>query len=177
MTGQGISRLCDIISLNLSKLQIYELSIIMKKLYTVLCFLILSLTIFSQTPDFSNIGFGSAATGGGTNGALVPVTTLTQLRTALLRPDACIVRISGKISGISATAKMEQDSNLLEVRNNKTIIGIGSGAFLSNIQLYLKNAQNIIIRNITFSMIGSNLESDADMISIATTSSGECKDI
>jgi pectate lyase len=141
----------------------------MKKLKIVIAFLLVVITAFPQTPDFSLIGFGAAATGGG-NGAVVNVNNLTDLIAALLRTEALTINITGTIEG-------ENGGNLLEVKSNKTIMGIGNTAFLSMIQLYLKNAQNVIIRNIRFSMIGSTLESDADCISIATTSSGECKDI
>lgn len=141
----------------------------MKKIIVLIVFLFVLATVYSQTPDFSLVGFGSAATGGG-NGAVVAVNNLTDLKAALLRTDAITIKISGTIAG-------ENGGVLLEVKSNKTILGVGSTAFLSMIQLYLKNAQNVIIRNIRFSMIGSTLESDADCISIATTSSGECKDI
>ena len=141
----------------------------MKKLNLLFTFLVVIAVSYAQIPDFSLTGFGAAATGGG-NGAVVNVNNLADLKTALLRTDALTINISGTIVG-------ENGGNLLEVKSNKTIMGVGDTAFLSMIQLYLKNAQNVIIRNIRFSMIGSTLESDADCISIATTSSGECKDI
>lgn len=141
----------------------------MKKLNFLFGFLLMFSAVYPQIPDFSLIGFGAAATGGG-NGAVVSVNNLTDLTAALLRTDAITINITGTIEG-------ENGGNLLEVKSNKTIMGVGNTAFLSMIQLYLKNAQNVIIRNIWFSMIGSTLESDADCISIATTSSGECKDI
>lgn len=143
----------------------------MKKLIISLVFLLISVHIFSQTPDFSVSGFGALATGGG-SGAEVQVTTLAELKAALLRTDAIVIKINGTI-----TDTVGGGGVLLEVKSNKTIIGVGSTAFLSMVQLYLKNSQNIIIRNIKFSMIGSTLESDADCISIATTSTNECKNI
>ena len=141
----------------------------MKKLNLLIAFLFVLMTVYPQTPDFSLVGFGSAATGGG-NGAVVNVNNLADLKSALLRTDAITINITGTIEG-------ENGGVLLEVKSNKTIMGVSNTAFLSMIQLYLKNAQNVIIRNIRFSMIGSTLGSDADCISIATTSSGECKDI
>jgi len=141
----------------------------MKTLNLLIVFLFVLAPGYPQKPDFSLIGFGATATGGG-NGAVVSVNNLKDLSAALLRTDAITISITGTIAG-------ENGGNLLEVKSNKTILGVGNTAFLSMIQLYLKNAQNVIIRNIRFSMIGSTLESDADCISIATTSSGECKDI
>ncbi|MBN1416403.1 MAG: T9SS type A sorting domain-containing protein [Bacteroidales bacterium] len=149
----------------------------MKSLKTLMIFFSVMATGYPQTPDFSNVGFGASATGGGMNGTVIAVTDLEELRTALMRTDSCILKIQGTIAGVFSGYDDEMAFNILEVESHKTILGVDSGAFLLNIQLYLKNAQNIIIRNIKFSMIGSHLGSEADIISVAPTSSGECRDI
>lgn len=130
----------------------------------------------AQIPQFDLVGFGELATGG-EGGNVVTVTDLSSLRSSLLKKEALVIQINGQISGIFSTKDAEKDANLLEVTSNKTVIGLGDNARLTNIQLYLKNAQNVIVRNLQFTMIGSSLGGDADMISIATTSNGVCKNI
>lgn len=122
---------------------------------------------FGQRPNFGLVGFG-AGTVGGTGGTVVNVSTYEQLAAAVTGTDKKIINVSGTLTGPGGGV-------ILDVGSNKSIIGVGSTAFLSQINLHLKNSQQIIIQNLKMSMIGSTLGSDADLISIETTSSNEVK--
>jgi pectate lyase len=137
-----------------------------KQLFTYLCCLF-TVGVFAQKPNFGLVGFGSG-TVGGAGGPTVTVTTYDQLAAAVAGNTPTIIMVSGTLTGPGGGV-------ILDVGSNKSIIGIGSTAFLSMINLHLKNSQQVIIQNIKTSMVGSTLGSDADLISIETTSSNECK--
>jgi pectate lyase len=140
----------------------------MKKI--VLFFLALfSATLMYAQPSFALVGFGAGTTGG-QGGTTVTVSDYAGLSANVTGTDAKIIQVSGTITGPSG-------GQILDVGSNKTIIGLGCNAKLSMIQLHLKNSNNIIIQNIIFSMVGSTLGSDADMICMETTSTNECSKI
>jgi pectate lyase len=126
-----------------------------------------SLCAYSQKPDFALVGFG-VGTVGGTGGTTVNVSNYDQLAANVVGTDKKIIRVNGTITAPSG-------GQILDVGSNKTIIGVGNNALLSMVNLHLKNSQQIIIQNLKMSMIGSTMGSDADMISIETTSSNEVK--
>lgn len=145
----------------------------MKRLSMMILFALSLITLSAQVqPDFSMKGFAAIGDGttGGAGGASVVVSNHEELSKAVAGNTPAVIYVNGEIDPGNGGI-------LIEVGSNKTIIGIGATATISKIQLYLKNASNVIIRNLRFSMIGSTLGSDADCISIATTSSNVCRNI
>ncbi|MDO9634544.1 MAG: Ig-like domain-containing protein [Paludibacter sp.] len=144
----------------------------MKRLFTSAISLILFLGLFASTPDFSMVGFATlnGGTTGGAGGTEITVTTYEQLKAAVFGTSPKIVYVVGKIEVVGG-------GDAIEVGSNTSIIGVGNTAMISQVQLYLKNASNVIIRNLKFTALGSTKGSDSDCISIATTSSGKCSNI
>lgn len=149
----------------------------MKNIYLFLLLLLGCINLWGQTPDFSCVGF--AAQNGGTTGgkgaaSIINVSTEDELRAALTRgknaTEPRIVHVFGKIEHAGG-------GEAIEVGSDITLFGATEDAMISQINLYVKNASNIIIRNLKFSAVGSTKGSDSDCISIATTSSGKCQNI
>lgn len=139
----------------------------MNRRILVLALTLCSITVLAQKPDFSLVGFGVGTTGG-TGGTTVTVTTYDQFAAEVAGTTKKIIKVSGTITGPGGGV-------ILDIGSNKSIIGIGNNALISMTQLHLKNSQQVIIQNLKFSMIGSTLGSDADMISMETTSANEVK--
>ena len=95
-------------------------------------------------PDFSLVGFGSGTTGGA-NGKTVTANTLEELIHYAESSDSLIIQVNKTISGGS-------DGGVVNVKSNKTLIGIGANAFLEGVGLNLLDAKNIIIRNLKITM-------------------------
>lgn len=115
----------------------------MKKALLLFSLFMGSVCLFAQTPDFSLVGFGSATTGGA-GGTEVTVTSLAQLTTELSTVGKKIIIIDRTFTA---------SGTILEVTSDKTILGVGDKAFLQGIGFHLKNASNVIIRNIKMTMI------------------------
>ena len=150
----------------------------MKTKFISVWMLIVGLAMFSLkaagTPDFSCVGFAAmnGGTTGGQGGPEVTVTNLTQFKKYVSEKDATfrIIYVNGTLEGAGG-------GEIVAIGSNKTIIGIGTKGKVSKVQFYCKNSQNLILRNLFFSMKGSTLGSDADCISIATTASSKCRNI
>ncbi len=130
----------------------------MKKALLLFSLFMGSVCLFAQTPDFSLVGFGSATTGGA-GGTEVTVTSLAQLTTELSTVGKKIIIIDRTFTA---------SGTILEVTSDKTILGVGDKAFLQGIGFHLKNASNVIIRNIKMTMIGGGAD---DIIGAETTGS------
>lgn len=140
----------------------------MKRYLLINLAVMFSIAAMAQKPDFSLVGFGTG-TVGGTGGTTVTVSSYDQLAANVTGTDKKIIKVSGTITGPGGGV-------ILDVGSNKSIIGVGSTAAINLVNLHLKNSQQIIIQNIKFSMVGTSLPgSDADMISVETTSSSEIK--
>jgi len=149
----------------------------MKNLFLLATFFFLftSWSMAQGEPDYSCVGF--AAMNGGTTGGL----------------GAPVVRVTNYDEFVAAVAKKEKDPTPIyvevaglieypggakvEIYSNTTIKGVGTSGKFSQISLYVKNATNVIIQNISMTAIGSKLGGESDLISIATTSSGKCSNI
>lgn len=144
----------------------------MKKILLTFFVQVVSIVIFAQVLDFSINGFASlnGGTTGGQGGTAVTVTNLTQFKKYVGNATPYIIYVNGTLEGAGG-------GELVEIGSNKSIIGIGNNAKVLKVQFYCKNSKNLIIRNLMFSMQGSTLGSDADCISIATTSSNICQNI
>ncbi|MBN1309749.1 MAG: hypothetical protein JXA18_17645 [Chitinispirillaceae bacterium] len=100
--------------------------------------------VFSQDkPDgFAAIsGKGLSTTTGGANGKTVTVATFADLRKYAESSDPYIILVKGRI-----TPPSKGDG--VNVKSNKTIVGLGNDATLYQIELHIINQQNIIIRNL-----------------------------
>ena len=146
----------------------------MYKILSITALIFISFTLIAQiaTPDFGLVGFATqnGGTTGGAGGTETTVSTYEGLKAAVAGAVKKTVYVVGKI-------EVSGGGESIEVGSNTSIIGVGITATISQVQLYLKNASNVIIRNITFTAIGSTKGSDSDCISIATTSSGKCSNI
>ncbi len=140
----------------------------MKKLLFFIVFGIIANALYAQ-PSFALVGFGDGTTGG-QGGSTVTVTDYAGLAANVTGTDSKIIRVDGTITGPSG-------GQILDVGSNKTIVGLGCDATIEMVQLHLKNSNNIIIQNIVFTMIGSTMGSDADMICLETTSTNTVADI
>ncbi|ASW57736.1 hypothetical protein CIK06_15415 [Plantactinospora sp. KBS50] len=82
-------------------------------------------------------------TTGGSGGGTVTVTSASALTSAVSGDSAQTVRVSGNFSC----------STEIRVGSNKTILGVGSGSGLTGCGLNLRDAHNIIIRNMQISKV------------------------
>lgn len=85
---------------------------------------------------------GCPGTTGGMGGEIVRVTTLPELEKYAKAPEPYIIIIDADLKG----SGLKKEA--VTVSSNKTIVGGGSGATLSNLGIDIKNRQNIIIRNL-----------------------------
>ncbi|MEE1941266.1 right-handed parallel beta-helix repeat-containing protein [Streptomyces sp. TRM 70361] len=99
------------------------------------------------------IGFGAGTTGGA-GGATVTVSNASQFAEAVQRSEPLVVQVNGTVSLSSMT----------KVASNKTVIGVGTAGRITGSGLNVSKADNVIIRNLTFS--GSN--DDAINVQYAT---------
>lgn len=119
-------------------------------------------SIGACAPDFTLQGYGESATGGANNN-VTTVTTLDAFSKAVTATGAATIHVSGHISASTTGAE-------IKVTSDKTIIGDGSTAFLDGIGLHLKSVNNVVIRNIKFTLsnidIKNNKVNDGDTLRI-----------
>ncbi|VDB82653.1 unnamed protein product [Peniophora sp. CBMAI 1063] len=84
----------------------------------------------------------NGGTTGGAGGATTTVTSLADLRAAVLSADPKIVKISGIITG---------DGESVDVGNHTTIVGVGSNSGLTGGGFRVKKGTNVIFRNLQLS--------------------------
>ena len=134
--------------------------------YSVLHVLALTTATFAATPNFDMVGFATleGGTTGGNGGKVVEVSNFEEFKQYaedLETPYVIIVK--GEIntgikthidgSGHIATSGTETTyGELVQLGNNKTIVGKGDKAFFNRVGLAIQNKHNIIIRNIKFTM-------------------------
>jgi len=115
-------------------------------------------TVAAATPNFSMVGFATLGGGtkGGAGGTVVTPSTLEELkRYAEDKTTPFVIRITkefntGKAIEVEGFASTYGD--VIRLGSNKTLVGIGSGAFFNRIGINIQCASNIIIRNIKFTM-------------------------
>ncbi|MGC7094932.1 pectate lyase family protein [Amycolatopsis lurida] len=99
-------------------------------------------------------GFAAGTTGGGSTPP-VTVTTASALISAMQSSSPAVIRVSGTIS----------ISGMQDVKSNKTLIGVGSGATITGGGLDVDSATNVIIQNLNF----RNWADDAINVTDAST--------
>ena len=91
---------------------------------------------------------------GGSLGPTVTASTLDELKMYLGSPNPYVVTVSGLIMGADS----------VDVKSNKTLLGVGTDAHLQGIELSMNGSRNIIIRNIAVSHViadGAGTSNDA----------------
>jgi pectate lyase len=114
------------------------------------------------------VGFATlnGGTKGGLGGETVTATTYAQLKSYAESSTIYIIMVQGTLSNGAAGGQ-------IKVKSNKSIIGVGSTAFLSGIGLDINSASNIIIQNLRMSLVGVTTPSGVnggDVIGISGTS-------
>ncbi|MPY64663.1 pectate lyase family protein [Streptomyces spongiae] len=90
--------------------------------------------------ETSPIGFGAGTTGGG-SAAPVTVSTLSAFKTAVTGNTAKVVRVNGLISL----------SGQVDIGSNTTVLGVGSSSGITGGGLRIKEATNVVVRNLNIS--------------------------
>ncbi|MFC7303701.1 polysaccharide lyase family 1 protein [Streptomyces monticola] len=90
--------------------------------------------------ETSPVGFGSGTTGGG-SASPVTVSSLSAFKTAVTGNSAKVVRVNGLLSL----------SGQVDIGSNTTVLGVGSGSGFTGGGLRIKEASNVIVRNLNIS--------------------------
>jgi pectate lyase len=114
------------------------------------------------------IGFATlnGGTTGGEGGQVVSASSYAELKSYAESATPYVIIIDGTITNGSGGGQVN-------VGPNKSLIGVGSTAFLSGVGLGISNSNNIIIQNLRISLIGVTTPTsinDGDAISISGTS-------
>jgi len=139
-----------------------------KFLNLVLFLLILTTQSYGQTPNFSLVGFATqnGGTTGGEGGKEVIVSTFDDLKKyAEIEDSTYVIKFAGTITGSGSIANGDYVGSI-KIASNKSIIGIGDQAFLDGVGLSIKDAKNIIVKNIKLSLISVAKAIPADSESI-----------
>lgn len=80
---------------------------------------------------------------GGALGDTVLANSLEELKFYLGSDKPYVIKFSGKIEG----------NDVITVKSDKTLLGVGDVAYLKGIELSINNARNVIIKNITISHV------------------------
>ncbi|HSD07771.1 hypothetical protein [Flavobacterium sp.] len=142
-----------------------------KFLNLVLFLLVITAQSYGQTPNFSLVGFATqnGGTTGGEGGKEVVVNTFEDLKKyAEIVDTTYVIKFAGTITGSGSIANQDYVGSI-KVASNKSIIGIGDQAFLDGVGLSIKDAKNIIIKNIKLSLISVAKAIPADSENIAKT--------
>ncbi len=122
-----------------------------------------------QEPDpVGPIGFATlnGGTTGGEGGEVVTVSSYAELQSYAESSTPYVIMVEGTISNGSGGGR-------INVQSNKSIIGVGSTAFLSGVGLNINNVNNIIVQNLRATLVGTSTPSSVnggDIISVAGTS-------
>lgn len=124
--------------------------------------------LLAAAPDFSLVGFATqnGGTTGGQGGDTVVVKNYTDLKLHAEGSAKAVILVEGTISNGTAGGK-------IAVKSNKSIIGVGSTAFLQGIGIDIGSQNNVIVRNLKITLVGTATPSSVnggDCISIYGTS-------
>jgi pectate lyase len=111
------------------------------------------------------IGFATlnGGTSGGKGGETVVASTYDQLKSYAESSTPYVIMVEGTISNGA-------NGGTISVKSNKSIVGVGSTAFLNGIGLNINNSNNIIIQNLRISLIGVTTRTNTSGV---YTSSGD----
>jgi pectate lyase len=134
--------------------------------------LLAGLLVFAQAPsaapDFSLVGFATqnGGTKGGEGGKTITVKTYADLKSYAENAEAYVIYVQGTITNGAGGGQ-------IRVKANKSIIGIGSTAFLQGVGIDISSQNNVIVRNLKMTLVGTTTPSainGGDLISISGTS-------
>ncbi|WP_328773523.1 pectate lyase family protein [Streptomyces sp. NBC_00286] len=101
---------------------------------------VLALPQSAGAAETAPIGFGAGTTGGG-NASAVTVSSLAAFKTAVAGGSAKVVRVNGLISL----------SGQVDIGSNTTVLGVGSSSGFTGGGLRIKEATNVVVRNLNIS--------------------------
>lgn len=113
------------------------------------------------------IGFATlnGGTSGGMGGETVTAASYDELKSFAESSSPYIIMVDGTISNGA-------NGGRVNVASNKSIIGVGSTAFLNGVGLNISSSNNIIIQNLRVSMIGVTTRTDMDGVYSSTGDEG-----
>jgi pectate lyase len=113
------------------------------------------------------IGFATlnGGTTGGAAGQTVTATTYAQLKMYAESNTAYVILVQGTISNGA-------DGGVINVRSNKSIVGVGNNAFLNGVGLNISSYNNIIVQNLRISLIGVTTRTDKSGVYSSTGDEG-----
>jgi pectate lyase len=117
--------------------------------------------VFGKAIGFATLNGGTT---GGLGGQTVTATTYTQLKMYAESTTAYVIMVEGTISNGA-------DGGRINVRANKSIVGVGSTAFLNGIGLNISSQNNIILQNLRISLTG--VTTRTEKADVYTTSNDE----
>jgi len=114
------------------------------------------------------IGFATlnGGTTGGAGGEVVTVTSYNELKSYAERSGRYVIFVEGTISNGSGGGR-------IDVRSDKSIIGVGSSASLEGVGLNFASVNNVIVQNLRLTLVGASNPSGVnggDVISIQGSS-------
>ena len=139
------------------------------KRFLVLMFFCGCVSLFSVAqPNFNQIGFSTqnGGTTGGQGGQTVTATSYSQLKSYAESSTAYVIMVEGTITNGAGGGQ-------IRIKSNKSIIGVGSTAFLSGVGLDISSQSNIIIQNLKITLVGTSSPKDingGDCIGISGSS-------
>ncbi|KIY69816.1 polysaccharide lyase family 1 protein [Cylindrobasidium torrendii FP15055 ss-10] len=95
--------------------------------------------VLAAAPVDELVGFGAGVTGGGDAQPLI-ISTCDELHEEGKRDGAAVLQIETLLDGCG----------VLDIKSNKTVIGVGSNAGITNGGLKIVDSSNVIIRNLIF---------------------------
>jgi pectate lyase len=124
--------------------------------------------VYPSQPNFDCAGFATQNGGikGGQGGQTFSAASYSQLKSYAENTASYIIMVQGTISNGSGGGQ-------IRVKSNKSIIGVGSSAFLSGVGIDISSQNNVIIRNLRISLVGTSNPGSVnggDCISISGTS-------
>jgi pectate lyase len=113
------------------------------------------------------VGFATlnGGTTGGQGGPVVMAKTFAELKAFAESATPQIIMVSGTIANGA-------NGGVVSVKSNKSLIGVGSTAFLNGVGLDLNNASNIIIQNLRLSMTGVTTRTETPGVYTASDDEG-----
>lgn len=88
-------------------------------------------------------------TTGGLAGQVVTATSYTQLKSYAESGTPYVILVEGTISNGSGGGK-------IGIQSNKSLVGVGSTAFLDGVGLEVRNSNNVIIQNLKITLVGTS---------------------
>ncbi len=138
--------------------------LLMKRSIYIFILIFSAFTIYAQTPDFALVGFGEGTTGG-EGGTEVTVSNYTDLKTYAESTNKYIIYVNNTIQNGA-------DGGKINVKSNKSIIGVGTSGFLFGVGLSISGVSNIIVRNLKISMTGVTTRTDKSGVYSSTGDEG-----